>query len=28
VRLKKEPYITEGVWEKIEIQPFKLAKIE
>ena len=27
-RLKKEPYITEGVWEKIEIQPFKLAKIE
>jgi uncharacterized protein len=27
-RLKKEPYITEGVWEKIEIQPFRLAKIE
>lgn len=27
-RLKNEPYITEGVWEKIEIQPFRLAKIE
>jgi len=26
-RLKKEPYITMGVWEKIEIQPFRLAKI-
>ena len=27
-RLKEEPYITGGVWEKIEIQPFRLAKIE
>jgi len=27
-RLKAEPYITEGVWKKIEIQPFRLAKIE
>lgn len=27
-RLKDEPYITNGVWEKIEIQPFRLAKIE
>jgi uncharacterized protein len=27
-RLKDEPYITSGVWEKIEIQPFRLAKIE
>ena len=27
-RLKEEPYITEGVWEKIEIQPLRLAKIE
>ena len=26
-KLKKEPYITEGVWEKIEIKPFRLAKI-
>lgn len=27
-RLKSEPYFTEGVWERIEIQPFRLAKIE
>jgi uncharacterized protein YciI len=27
-RLKSEPYFTEGVWKKIEIQPFRLAKIE
>jgi uncharacterized protein YciI len=27
-RLKDEPYITRGVWKKIEIQPFRLAKIE
>ena len=27
-RLKEEPYITAGVWEKIEIKPFLLAKIE
>ena len=26
-RLKDEPYITAGVWEKIEIKPFRLAKI-
>lgn len=26
-RLKEEPYITMGVWKKIEIQPFRLAKI-
>jgi uncharacterized protein YciI len=27
-RLKGEPYITNGVWKKIEIRPFRLAKIE
>jgi uncharacterized protein len=27
-RLKDEPYISEGVWEKIEIMPFRLANIE
>ncbi len=27
-RLKDEPYITKGVWEKVEIKPFRLAKIE
>lgn len=26
-RLKNEPYITEGVWDKIEIKPFRLANI-
>jgi uncharacterized protein YciI len=26
-RLKDEPYITAGVWKKIEIQPFRHAKI-
>lgn len=27
-RLKEEPYIFGKVWEKIEIKPFRLAKIE
>ncbi len=27
-RLKEEPYITQGVWEKIEIRPYRLAKID
>ena len=27
-RLDEEPYITEGVWQKIEIMPFKLANID
>lgn len=27
-KLLHEPYITNGVWKKIEIQPFRLAKIE
>jgi len=27
-RLKDEPYLTGGVWEKTEIRPFRLAKIE
>lgn len=27
-RLKKEPYISRGVWKKIEIVPFRLANIE
>ncbi len=26
--LKVEPYITNGVWEKIEIKPFRLARHE
>jgi uncharacterized protein len=26
--LKDEPYLTGGVWEKIEIKPFRLAKID
>jgi uncharacterized protein YciI len=26
-RLREEPYITEGVWQKIDIMPFRLAKI-
>lgn len=26
--LTDEPYITGGVWDKIEIQPFRMAKIE
>ena len=26
-RLKEEPYVTAGVWGKIEIRPFRLAKI-
>jgi hypothetical protein len=28
VRLKDEPYLTEKIWDKIEIWPFRLAKIE
>lgn len=27
-KLNDEPYVTEGVWKKIEIQPFRLARIE
>ena len=27
-RLKDEPYISGGVWKRIEIRPFRLAKIE
>jgi len=27
-RLKNEPYIYNKVWEKIEIRPFRMAKIE
>lgn len=27
-RLKDEPYILNSVWKKIEIKPFRLAKIE
>ena len=27
-KLKNEPYINDGVWQKIEIKPFRLAKIE
>ena len=27
-RLEDEPYITKGVWKKIEIRPFRLATIE
>jgi uncharacterized protein len=27
-RLKNEPYIYNGVWDKVEIRPFRLAKIE
>lgn len=27
-RLKEEPYVVQGVWEKIEIKPYRLAKIE
>jgi uncharacterized protein YciI len=26
--LKEEPYITKGVWQKIEIKPFRLALIK
>jgi len=26
-KLKNEPYINDGVWEKVEIKPFRLAKI-
>ena len=27
-KLKEEPYIINGVWKKITIQPFRLARIE
>jgi uncharacterized protein YciI len=27
-KLKDEPYLTGGVWEKTEIRPFRIAKIE
>ena len=27
-KLKNEPYLNEGVWEKMEIKPFRLPKIE
>jgi uncharacterized protein len=27
-RLKDEPYLTAGVWKRIDIQPFRLANIE
>ena len=27
-KLKEEPYVTYKVWEKITIQPFRLARIE
>jgi len=27
-KLEEEPYLTNGVWKKIEIRPYKLAKIE
>ena len=27
-RLKEEPYLTMGVWNQVEIRPFRLAKIE
>ena len=26
--LQHEPYFTEGVWQKIEIRPFRLAEID
>jgi hypothetical protein len=26
-KLENEPYFTEGVWKKIEIRPFRMAKI-
>jgi len=27
-RLKDEPYFTKGIWKKVDIQPFRLARIE
>jgi uncharacterized protein YciI len=27
-KLKDEPYLTNGVWKKVEIRPFRLAKIK
>jgi uncharacterized protein len=26
--LQEEPYLTEGVWQKVDIMPFRLAKID
>ncbi len=26
--LENEPYFTEGVWEKVEIRPFRIPKLE
>jgi hypothetical protein len=26
--LQDEPYFTKGVWQKVEIQPFRMAKIQ
>jgi hypothetical protein len=26
--LKKEPYVINGVWEQIDIRPYRLARIE
>jgi uncharacterized protein YciI len=26
-KLKEEPYVVNGVWEKIEIRPYRLAHI-
>lgn len=28
IMLREEPYLVNGVWEKTEIQPFRLATIE
>jgi uncharacterized protein YciI len=25
--LKTEPYVTQGVWKKIKVKPFRLAKV-
>lgn len=27
-RLEEEPYLSHGVWEKVEIKPYRLAAIE
>jgi uncharacterized protein len=27
-KLKEDPYVKAGVWQKIEIRPFRLAKID
>lgn len=28
LKLAEEPYFTEGVWEKVEIKPFRMVSIE